>query len=134
MSEKLSEITVEISGAAVAGLQRIYVEADDDVLLEMQGDELVTDTSENNDQFTVQTSRKKRFVLQNWALAHKDSVTEMIRDASKVKLEDGFVGFIRLRKGWNTTEPSYLDRRIMKSLQQLQKKFAVNFLKSNIHN
>ena len=45
----------------MAGLQRIYVEADDDVLLEMQGDELVTDTSENNDQFTVQTSRKKRF-------------------------------------------------------------------------
>ena len=118
----LKDVTVEISGAAVAGLQRIYVEADDDILLEVQGSELTTHINENNDQFTKQTSRRNKIVVQTWSRVHKESIPEMMKDASKILLQKGFVGFIRLRKYWNSTEPSFLDRRIMKSFQKLQKK------------
>ena len=113
MGDEDKEPVVEISGAAAASLLRIFAECGTgSLLLELGLRAVVTRTTENSDLHTAHRTTRERLVLDTWTRVQEGEVAEQPGEPGAVR------GFLRFRRQYESLEPSFRDRLLMKTMKE----------------
>ena len=113
MSDEDKMPVVEISGAAAASLLRTFAECGPgSLLLELGLRAVVTRTTENSDLHTAHRTTRETLVLDTWTTAQEAEVAELPGEPGAVR------GFLRFRRQYESLEPSFRDRLLMKTMKE----------------
>ena len=113
MGDEDKQPVVEISGAAAASLLRTFAECGPgSLLLELQLRAVVTRTTENSDLHTAHRTTRERLVLDTWTRVQEGEVAEQPGEPGAVR------GFLRFRRQYESLEPSFRDRLLMKTMRE----------------
>ena len=113
MSDEDKQPVVEISGAAAASLLRTFAECGTgSLLLQLELRAVVTRTTENSDLHTAHRTTRERLVLDTWTRVQEGEVAEQPGEPGAVR------GFLRFRRQYESLEPSFRDRLLMKTMRE----------------
>ena len=113
MSDEDKQPVVEISGAAAASLLRTFAECGPgSLLLQLELRAVVTRTTENSDLHTAHRTTRERLVLDTWTRVQEGEVAEQPGEPGAVR------GFLRFRRQYESLEPSFRDRLLMKTMRE----------------
>ena len=113
MGDEDKQPVVEISGAAAASLLRTFAECGTgSLLLELELRAVVTRTTENSDLHTAHRTTRERLVLDTWTRVQEGEVAEQPGEPGAVR------GFLRFRRQYESLEPSFRDRLLMKTMKE----------------